>query len=103
MNDVDQAIWSKILTFIHKILLTVFITVAIAIATFAMSLSTNLRFEVEVIVNTPSGPKSGSRVHNVRYQHDLGIVPPGWVVGKRIRWKARPLVSKFYQGSFFLF
>ena len=100
LNDVNQAIWSKILTFIHKILLAVFITVAIAIVTFAMSLSTNLRFEVEVIVNTPTGPKSGSRVYNVRYQHDLGIVPPGLGGGKTHSMEGEAISVEVLPGQF---
>ena len=70
LNDVNQAIWSKILTIKRKqLFLVLAASVAIAVIALFLDRNTNLRFEAEVVVNTPSGPKSGSGVYNMRYKY----------------------------------
>ena len=53
-------------------------SVAIAVIALFLDRNTNLRFEAEVVVNTPSGPKSGSGVYNMRYKY---APLDHWIIG----------------------
>ena len=82
LNDVNQAIWSKILTIKRKqLFLVLAASVAIAVIALFLDRNTNLRFEAEVVVNTPSGPKSGSGVYNMRYKYAPLDHVDHWIIG----------------------
>ena len=58
-------------------------SVAIAVIALFLDRNTNLRFEAEVVVNTPSGPKSGSGVYNMRYKY---APLDHWIIGSLDHW-----------------
>jgi hypothetical protein len=80
--------------------LVLILTVHVSVTVFFKSLATTLRLEVEVVINTPSGPKLGSRVYNLKYQHNLDLVPAGLGGGITKEMEGEALSIEVLPGEF---